>query len=139
MTDSETKPADCTCQYPTIKCRNGTGHAPECPAYKRLISAWSLTAAVRKYRKLPVVIEAVKWNGYNFAAVSALSENIFGPYRAHEGKVPSNVKGDGDHLEIKTLEGRMRADEGDWIIKGVASEVYPCKPDIFEKTYEQAL
>jgi hypothetical protein len=41
-------------------------------------------------------------------------------------------------LYIKTLEGRMKAEIGDWIIKGVANEFYPCKPDIFEKSYEPA-
>ena len=41
-----------------------------------------------------------------------------------------------DHAIIKTLEGDMRADLGDWVIKGVKGEVYPCKPDIFEATYE---
>lgn len=41
-----------------------------------------------------------------------------------------------DHAIIKTLEGDMRADLGDWVIKGVKGEVYPCKPDIFETTYE---
>ncbi|MGB0257749.1 MAG: hypothetical protein ACPGES_03760 [Coraliomargarita sp.] len=41
-------------------------------------------------------------------------------------------------LDIKTLEGTMTADEGDWIIKGINGEFYPCKPDIFDKTYEAA-
>ena len=45
---------------------------------------------------------------------------------------------EGDHLLIETLEGKMRADVGDWIIKGVKGEFYPCKPDIFEATYELA-
>lgn len=40
------------------------------------------------------------------------------------------------HLTIKTLEGVMRADPGDWIIRGIKGEIYPCKPDIFEATYE---
>lgn len=40
-------------------------------------------------------------------------------------------------VEIQTLEGTMRADPGDWIITGVNGEQYPCKPDIFEKTYER--
>lgn len=54
------------------------------------------------------------------------------------------MKGDGlginnseDGLYITTLEGVMKADKGDWIIKGVKGEIYPCKPDIFELTYEQ--
>ena len=40
-------------------------------------------------------------------------------------------------MEIKTLEGNMRADEGDYIIKGLRGEFYPCKPDVFEKKYEE--
>ena len=44
--------------------------------------------------------------------------------------------GNGSAIEIPTLEGTMTATVGDWIIKGVAGEFYPCKPDIFEKTYE---
>lgn len=40
------------------------------------------------------------------------------------------------HMEIDTLEGRMRAESGDWIIRGVKGEVYPCKPDIFAATYD---
>lgn len=54
------------------------------------------------------------------------------------------MKGDGlginnseDGLYITTLEGVMKADKGDWIIRGVKGEIYPCKPDIFELTYEQ--
>lgn len=43
----------------------------------------------------------------------------------------------GDGIAIVTLEGTMRADVGDWIIRGVQGELYPCKPDIFEATYEQ--
>lgn len=44
--------------------------------------------------------------------------------------------GDVPYLTIKTLEGEVRADLGDWIIKGAGGEIYPCKPDIFEATYE---
>ena len=42
-------------------------------------------------------------------------------------------------IEIETLEGTMRADIGDWIIKGINGELYPCKPDIFKKTYEKVV
>jgi len=42
-----------------------------------------------------------------------------------------------EELEIETLEGTMKANKGDWIIKGVKGELYPCKPDVFEMTYEQ--
>jgi len=76
------------------------------------------------YRKKPVVIEAIQWTGDNFGVVGKFSESIFGPY------------GKESHLEINTLEGRMKADVGDWIIRGIKGEIYPCKPDIFEQTYE---
>lgn len=74
------------------------------------------------YRKKPIVIEAVQWfsNGHapNWAG-RKISEN-------------------GDHFTIETLEGVMRGNPGDWIIKGVKGEIYPCKPDVFEATYESA-
>ena len=79
-----------------------------------------------KYRKRPVIIEAVQWLGNNFSEVGALSFDVRGPY-GHENYF---------YLEIETLEGRMRADLGDWTIRGVQNEVYPCKPAIFEATYE---
>jgi hypothetical protein len=82
---------------------------------------------VSRYRKKPVVIEAVRWTGDNY----------------HEEVAPFFRSGDADHyvtradkVAIKTLEGTMYADVGDWIIKGVQGEFYPCKPDIFEATYE---
>jgi len=76
-----------------------------------------------KVRKKPVVVEAVQYIGTkeSIAKILSLDNNI--------GLFP-------DHLEIKTLEGTHRADIGDWIIKGIKGEFYPCKPDIFEKTYE---
>jgi len=79
-----------------------------------------------KFRKKPIVIEAIQWNGSNgdYAAVQALDEN---------GAVSFEPIGG---LYITTLEGDMRADIGDWIIKGVKGELYPCKPDIFKATYE---
>lgn len=76
------------------------------------------------FRKKPVVIEAVQWTGDNFDEVVA-----FTSARAWR-RVP------GHDLKIDTLEGVMTADIEDWIIKGVKGEVYPCKPDIFEATYE---
>ena len=77
-----------------------------------------------QYRKKPVVIEAVQWDGN----LETLSIN---PKKDIE-----NVKlRDGD-LYIQTLEGEMKANVGDYIIRGVKGEYYPCKPDIFEATYE---
>ena len=78
-----------------------------------------------KYRKKPVVIDAVKWDGGNLSDVSTL-----GGAREYEQNFLD------DDLIIHTLEGDMKANKGDWIIKGVNGELYPCKPDIFEKTYE---
>ena len=77
-----------------------------------------------KFRKKPVVIEAWQFDGSSASAQPLLS--FSGAITFH---------GDG-YLTIKTLEGEMRADAGDWIIHGVQGEFYPCKPDIFEKTYE---
>jgi len=76
-----------------------------------------------KFRKKPVVIEAVRFTGTkeNYAEILKFCPNV--------GILP-------DCLLIKTLEGTHRADYGDWIIKGVKGEFYPCKPDIFDLTYE---
>ena len=79
-----------------------------------------------KYRKKPVVIEAVFYGGeedYNFL------RSFVG--NAH----PLHQMGDG-RVGITTLEGVMAASPGDWIIRGVKGEFYPCKPDIFAATYE---
>lgn len=82
-----------------------------------------------KYRKKPVVIEAVQWTGDPSCFDGTPMEGIYqpGPVRRLDGSI-----------EIRTLEGTMRADVGDWIIQGVKGELYPCKPDIFEATYEPA-
>lgn len=75
------------------------------------------------FRKKPVVIEAAQWTGGN--AVSLL--DWIGDAAKQEGAV----------LVIHTLEGDHEASLGDWIIKGVKGEFYPCKPDIFAATYEE--
>lgn len=81
-----------------------------------------------KYRKKPVEIEAVQWTGDNIEEIVAwMSENAIG-----------QLKESGSNLVIATLEGDMTASHGDYIIKGVNGEYYPCKPDIFEKTYQDA-
>jgi hypothetical protein len=79
-----------------------------------------------RFRKRPVVIEAVQWTGENGSEVAGLL---------------------GDHplvdrssrIMIATLEGEMRADVGDFIIRGVRGEFYPCKPDIFLQTYDEVV
>lgn len=80
-----------------------------------------------KFRKKPVIIEAVHFDGQNFDEIKA-----FCPV-AEKLETPT-----GYHIRIKTLEGDMEGSAGDWIIKGVHGEFYPCKPDIFQKTYEAA-
>jgi hypothetical protein len=78
-----------------------------------------------KFRKKPVVIEAIKWTGENFDEIKEfVGESLF-------GWEPETV-----NLEIHTLEGKHLASKGDWIIKGVKGEFYPCKPDIFALTYD---
>lgn len=76
-----------------------------------------------KYRKKPVVIEA--WMN---------TDDVPWPdwlTQADVGREPGGV------ILVNTLEGVMKAEPGDWIIRGIKGEVYPCKPDIFEQTYER--
>lgn len=85
-----------------------------------------------KYRKKPIVIEAIQWDG------STKSFNLIQELNSL-GKRTIISESDIDDvtdLIIPTLEGDMRALIGDWIIKGINGEVYPCKPDIFAKTYD---
>ena len=81
---------------------------------------------VMKYIKKPISIEAIQWTGDNFMDILSLSSD--GGRDISEAFV-------GDFLTIKTLEGDMRADLNDYIIKGFYGECYPCKPDIFKATY----
>ena len=80
---------------------------------------------MQRFRKLPVEISAMQFTGENHEDVITFIK---------DGRV-CEVYENGD-LCIKTLEGDHRAKPGDWIICGVAGEFYPCKPDIFEATYE---
>ena len=76
-----------------------------------------------KFKKKPVVIDAVQYTGDNYAEIKDFAMNdVF--------------VGRGEELYVNTLEGDLHASKGDWIIKGVDNEFSPCKPDIFEKTYE---
>lgn len=84
-----------------------------------------------KFRKKPVVIEAIQFTG----------DSSFAQMINHWGKSFDDVTSQKDGKEnffIETLEGDHCACVGDWIIKGVKGEFYPCKPDIFEMTYEPA-
>ena len=88
-----------------------------------------------KYTKKPIEIEAIQWTGLNleeiksFVGESLQYEIIDAAWRV--GKGAPRV-----YMVIITLEGDMHVSVGDYIIKGVKGEFYPCKPDIFEQTYE---
>lgn len=78
-----------------------------------------------KFRKKPVIIEAIRYDGKNGAEISHWMGKYFYTQDFLE-----------NHLEIETSEGVLNAQVGDWIIRGIKGEFYPCKPDIFEQTYE---
>lgn len=90
-----------------------------------------------KYRKKPVEIEAIIWDGKNFDEISHFTGAWYGHKIAHEDAEEQAIKT--GLLSIQTLEGVMTANKGDYIIKGVKGEFYPCKPDIFELTYDKVL
>lgn len=86
-----------------------------------------------KFRKKPVVIEAVQWDGRTEPLIEMLPED---PNQPGYTTWPEHFTLNNDVLYITTLEGEMRCDIGSWVIKGVNGEFYPCANDIFEKTYE---
>ena len=100
---------------------------------KRQATEGAKDMSVKQYRKKPVVIEALQiepstlWSAITEFCPTA---SIIYPGLREWGKGYS-------YVEIETLEGTMRADGGDYIIKGVAGEFYPCKPDIFHATYDE--
>jgi hypothetical protein len=84
-----------------------------------------------KYRKKPVVVEAIQYNGTNLDELEkfvgkALEYSIYAKFEDLEAYL----------VQLTTLEGKMEVRKGDYIIRGIEGEFYPCKPDIFEKTYE---
>ena len=79
------------------------------------------------YRKKPVIIQAIQWDGESDTLRTVM-----------EAGQESRVSIVGDQLLITTLEGTMAAAIGDWIIQGVQGELYPCRDDIFQATYESA-
>lgn len=105
-----------------------------------------------KYRKKPVVIEAWQWKGELTNISKEFFDQVIDAHKVnHSGVIQLNpsyiVEGictksrsilrSNPVKAIRTLEGWHEVTEGDWIIKGVAGEFYPCKPDIFEATYEK--
>jgi hypothetical protein len=80
----------------------------------------------KKYKKKPVVIEAVRWTGSNFSEIKKFMGDTVIAFNEQSLKI-----------SVKTLEGVITASPNDYIIKGIAGEFYPCKPKIFEETYEE--
>jgi hypothetical protein len=85
------------------------------------------------FRKRPVVVEAVQWTGNIEEIKEFIPKDLyfFGP------NVGKSINNQNWTISISTLEGDMICNIGDWIIKGVKSEFYPCKDDIFKATYEK--
>jgi len=84
-----------------------------------------------RFKKKPVIIDAIQWTGDNVPEIL--------DFVGHSDIRMTNYTKEGVEvcdLYVNTLEGTMHAREGDWIIKGVHGEFYPCKPDIFEETYD---
>ncbi|MDO9008325.1 MAG: hypothetical protein Q8K57_13390 [Thiobacillus sp.] len=93
---------------------------------RRVMQIFNLEIAM-KYRKKPVVIDAIQWTGGNRQDVADFcGDDVLTPIEAYKP------------FQVGTLEGQHTASLGDWIIRGVQGEHYPCKPDIFEATYEAA-
>ena len=84
-------------------------------------------SVVRKFRKRPVTIEAMQIT--NGESVLSIAEWIDSPQTGYSTNPPT--------VWIETLEGRMEGSIGDWVIKGTEGEFYPCKPDIFNKIYQE--
>jgi hypothetical protein len=86
-----------------------------------------------KYRKKPVVVDCFMWDGNPHNDFPIWLRELMKEGKAKITKDFDNVI----HIAIETLEGIMQANPGDYIIQGVKGEIYPCKSDIFEATYER--
>lgn len=86
-----------------------------------------------RFRKKPVIIEAVQFQG-DLSTATLIRAWTGRDIRVMQDEISGQID-----LYVQTLEGEMHASPGDWIIKGVKGEFYPCKPDIFKETYEPVL
>lgn len=94
---------------------------------------------IKKYRKKPVTVSAIKNTGEWPPILAWLDELAGGRMQIPYGRRPPLIRDHAGRIRIETLEGIMRAEVGDYIIRGVQGEFYPCKPDIFEQTYEEVI
>ena len=83
---------------------------------------------IKKYRKKPIVIEAIQWTGNNWSEIGSWMNSV---------KTNSIYHTNLNEVWIDTLEGIMTGGVGDYIIKGIKGEFYPCKADIFEASYDE--
>ena len=83
---------------------------------------------MKKYRKKPLVIEAVQWNGDNHLDIAAIKGVHGYLIEPHSG-----------HITVTAESGCFMAHKGDWIIKGIKGELYSCKSEVFEATYDEVL
>ena len=112
-------------------------HSNDATAFQIMIDRMKENGEMpRQFRKKPVVIEAVHFDGSG-ASCTEVSDFMGGPQMI-DGPVLWNTNTNSGG-KIRTLEGDMAFNPGDWIIKGVKGEFYPCKADIFAATYEPAL
>lgn len=87
---------------------------------------------IKTFRKLPVEVQAMRWMGESPDLLVEWVRSCAGP-----GHISSMWAGMGNEVSILTLEGRMKVNPGDWVVRGVKGEFYPCKPEIFDLTYEE--
>lgn len=91
---------------------------------------------IKAFKKKSVTIKAIQFNGYNIdECIQFIKSGGGNCFKVHINKLYSGSTE--WEIDIETLEGIMRVKKGDYIIRGVNGEYYPCKPGIFEKTYEK--
>lgn len=139
MTPTPTMSTAATCQHEFhyFGDQVSTRRCVKCDKLEPSDSALSTAVADTRnqFRKKPVVIEAIQWPGTKFdAPIPVWAREAL---NALPGSVGFMMRV-GDEIIIDTLEGQMRASPGDWIIRGIKGELYPCKPDIFAATYDVA-
>ena len=127
----------------TVTGKSGSNDSPllagvSAPAAQAAPAAQSVANADGRFTKNPVTIDAIKWTGSNLREVIAFTDGPPDTRSIHAGMAweayVDLVARDG--LKIYTLEGKMLANIGDWIIRGIKGEHYPCKDEIFRLTYE---
>lgn len=92
-----------------------------------------------KYKKKPIVVEAIRWTGSNLEEIrNFVGSDLIEEY-VELCDIKRTLKKMLVDIAIDTLEGTMKVDYGDYIIKDVNNELYPCKPDVFEQTYEEVI